>query len=104
MSFTALIVGSDFQKGQRRITNDVKKVESKPELFEQLLPIFSPGYRRLTPGSGYLEAQGEPNIRLLLYFLTLTSFSRRSSLLRYVLLAFHLNIFLTAVPTLVQER
>lgn len=39
-----------------------KRLESRPEIFEALLPGFSPGCRRLTPGPGYLEALTQPNV------------------------------------------
>jgi cation diffusion facilitator CzcD-associated flavoprotein CzcO len=72
MSFPALINGSDFQKeGQRQFTENMKKkLDSKPEIFKQLLPTFPPGCRRLTPGPGYLEALVQPNVRHTLDDLT----------------------------------
>jgi hypothetical protein len=39
-----------------------ERLASKPEIFEALLPSFSPGCRRLTPGPGYLEALTRPNV------------------------------------------
>ncbi|KAL6711303.1 hypothetical protein ACN47E_005834 [Coniothyrium glycines] len=42
-----------------------KRLESKPEIFEALIPSFSPGCRRLTPGPGYLEALTEPNVAFI---------------------------------------
>lgn len=39
-----------------------KRLEKKPEIFDQILPSFPPGCRRLTPGPGYLEALVEPNV------------------------------------------
>ena len=42
-----------------------KRLESKPEIFEALIPSFSPGCRRLTPGPGYLEALTEPNVSFI---------------------------------------
>jgi cation diffusion facilitator CzcD-associated flavoprotein CzcO len=42
-----------------------KRLESKPEIFEALLPSFSPGCRRLTPGPGYLESLTEPNVAFI---------------------------------------
>tara|TARA_R110002003_G_scaffold41_8_gene2871 strand:- start:9806 stop:10729 length:924 start_codon:yes stop_codon:yes gene_type:complete len=42
-----------------------KRLESKPEIFESLLPSFSPGCRRLTPGPGYLESLTEPNVSFI---------------------------------------
>lgn len=34
------------------------------EIFDQLLPNFSPGCRRLTPGNPYMKAIQEPNVKL----------------------------------------
>lgn len=42
-----------------------KRLESKPDIFEALIPSFSPGCRRLTPGPGYLEALTEPNVNFI---------------------------------------
>ena len=39
-----------------------KRLEKKPEILETLLPDFSVGCRRLTPGPGYLEALVEENV------------------------------------------
>jgi len=50
-------------QGQRQFAHNMKeKLASKPEIFEQLLPNFPPGCRRLTPGPGYLEALVQPNV------------------------------------------
>jgi hypothetical protein len=42
-----------------------KRLETKPEIFEALIPSFSPGCRRLTPGPGYLESLTEPNVSFI---------------------------------------
>lgn len=42
-----------------------RRLESKPEIFESLVPSFSPGCRRLTPGPGYLEALTQPNVSFI---------------------------------------
>ncbi|KAF2470673.1 FAD/NAD(P)-binding domain-containing protein [Lindgomyces ingoldianus] len=39
-----------------------KRLGTHPHIFEALLPSFSPGCRRLTPGPGYLEALTQPNV------------------------------------------
>ncbi|KAH8689850.1 hypothetical protein BGW36DRAFT_440544 [Talaromyces proteolyticus] len=39
-----------------------EKLANKPHIFESLLPNFSVGCRRLTPGPGYLEALAEDNV------------------------------------------
>ncbi|KAH8772069.1 cyclohexanone monooxygenase [Hyaloscypha sp. PMI_1271] len=41
------------------------KLAKKPEIFEQLVPEFPPGCRRLTPGPGYLEALVEDNVNFI---------------------------------------
>jgi cation diffusion facilitator CzcD-associated flavoprotein CzcO len=42
-----------------------KRLKAKPEIFEALIPSFSPGCRRLTPGPGYLESLTEPNVSFI---------------------------------------
>ncbi|KAJ4190494.1 hypothetical protein NW767_011320 [Fusarium falciforme] len=42
-----------------------KKLESKPHIFESLLPDFGVTCRRLTPGPGYLEALTEDNVEFI---------------------------------------
>lgn len=42
-----------------------KKLESKPHIFESLLPDFGVACRRLTPGPGYLEALTEDNVEFI---------------------------------------
>jgi hypothetical protein len=42
-----------------------KRLASKPEIFEALIPSFSPGCRRLTPGPGYLESLTQPNVSFI---------------------------------------
>ncbi|KAF3055305.1 putative sterigmatocystin biosynthesis monooxygenase stcW [Trichoderma lentiforme] len=39
-----------------------EKLAKKPYILEALMPSFSVGCRRLTPGPGYLEALGEDNV------------------------------------------
>lgn len=41
------------------------KLARKPEIYEQLVPDFPPGCRRLTPGPGYLEALIEDNVSFI---------------------------------------
>jgi hypothetical protein len=59
--------GTSLQKGAKdRFYEHMKKrLESKPEIFEALIPSFSPGCRRLTPGPGYLESLTEPNVSFI---------------------------------------
>ncbi|KAI4626824.1 hypothetical protein J4E83_003977 [Alternaria metachromatica] len=56
--------GTELQKGAKDMFHQHMKerLKSKPEIFEALLPSFSPGCRRLTPGPGYLEALTQPNV------------------------------------------
>ncbi|KAF2789860.1 FAD/NAD(P)-binding domain-containing protein [Melanomma pulvis-pyrius CBS 109.77] len=58
------IKGTEIQNGAKELftQNMKKRLESKPEIFEKLLPAFSPGCRRLTPGPGYLEALTQDNV------------------------------------------
>lgn len=42
-----------------------EKLKSKPEIFQALIPSFSPGCRRLTPGPGYLEALVQDNVAFI---------------------------------------
>jgi hypothetical protein len=58
------IKGSDVQQGAKELftKNMRERLSKKPEIFEQLLPTFSPGCRRLTPGPGYLEALTQDNV------------------------------------------
>ena len=52
------------QKFVRQDFTDLMKarLSKKPEILESLLPGFSVGCRRLTPGPGYLEALVEDNV------------------------------------------
>jgi cation diffusion facilitator CzcD-associated flavoprotein CzcO len=38
------------------------KLAKKPEILQKILPSFTPGCRRITPGPGYLEALTEDNV------------------------------------------
>lgn len=64
LSYRALLLGSEDQKGGVAFFSEMmkKKLASRPEIYEQLLPNFPPGCRRLTPGPGYLEALVQPNV------------------------------------------
>jgi hypothetical protein len=42
-----------------------ERLAKKPEIFDHLLPDFTVGCRRLTPGPGYLEALVEDNVDLV---------------------------------------
>ena len=61
------IKGTPLQEGGKAIFTEhmAKRLESKPEILKALLPSFSPGCRRLTPGPGYLEALTQPNVNFI---------------------------------------
>lgn len=58
------MLGTPLQQGAKGMFYEHMKqrLESKPEIFEALIPSFSPGCRRLTPGPGYLEALTQENV------------------------------------------
>ncbi|KAF7302712.1 hypothetical protein HMN09_00906100 [Mycena chlorophos] len=43
-------------------TEMLERLASRPQIAEQLIPDFSPGCRRLTPGPGYLESLCQDNV------------------------------------------
>ncbi|KAF7926569.1 hypothetical protein BELL_1310g00030 [Botrytis elliptica] len=59
--------GSKHQETARDNFTELMKerLAKKPEIFKALLPTFSVGCRRLTPGPGYLEALVEDNVDFL---------------------------------------
>jgi len=59
--------GTPIQQGAKDLFEKhmQQRLESKPQIFEALLPSFSPGCRRLTPGPGYLEALTQPNVAFI---------------------------------------
>ncbi|GME49208.1 putative flavin-binding monooxygenase protein [Neofusicoccum parvum] len=61
------IRGTDMNLGAKRAFEDNMRARlaSNPDIFAALLPSFSPGCRRLTPGPGFLEALTEPNVAFL---------------------------------------
>ncbi|KAF2728569.1 FAD/NAD(P)-binding domain-containing protein [Polyplosphaeria fusca] len=61
------IRGSPKNIGAKQMFEDHmrKRLESRPDIFSTLLPSFSPGCRRLTPGPGYLEALTQPNVSFI---------------------------------------
>jgi len=48
-----------------RANMTAKLADKKPELLKTIMPSFSPGCRRLTPGVGFLEALTEPNVEVI---------------------------------------
>jgi cation diffusion facilitator CzcD-associated flavoprotein CzcO len=65
--YEALIEGSEANLEARRRTKELmeKRLEKHPELAQKLIPEWSLGCRRLTPGNGYLEALCADNCDLL---------------------------------------
>lgn len=61
------IKGTPLQLGGKEVFKKYmeQKLESVPHIFNALLPSFSPGCRRLTPGPGYLEALTQPNVSFI---------------------------------------
>lgn len=58
---------SEMQKSAREDFTALmkEKLAKKPEILDSLLPSFSVGCRRLTPGTGYLEALVEDNVNFI---------------------------------------
>lgn len=50
------MAAADFTK------NMAAKLAKRPEILKKILPSFTPGCRRITPGPGYLEALTEDNV------------------------------------------
>jgi cation diffusion facilitator CzcD-associated flavoprotein CzcO len=65
--FPLFVKGTQFQQIAREFTNkDMRaKLEKKPELAEKIIPSFSVGCRRPTPGSGYLNALCADNTQVV---------------------------------------
>ncbi|KAL1648869.1 hypothetical protein SLS58_002049 [Diplodia intermedia] len=61
------IRGTPMNVGAKKAFEDHmrQRLAAKPEIFDALLPSFSPGCRRLTPGPGFLEALTEPNVSFI---------------------------------------
>lgn len=59
--------GTPLQMGAKDMFHEhmKKRLQSKPEIFEALIPSFSPGCRRLTPGPGYLESLTKDNVAFI---------------------------------------
>ncbi|PTB55088.1 hypothetical protein M431DRAFT_116346 [Trichoderma harzianum CBS 226.95] len=65
--FQGWLKGSEINdKAKETFTQLAKtRLASKPELFEKIIPDFSPHCRRLTPGPGYFEALSQPNVEYI---------------------------------------
>lgn len=59
--------GTDLQNAMREDFTGLmkKRLAKKPEILNSLLPTFSVGCRRLTPGPGYLEALVQDNVNFI---------------------------------------
>ncbi|KAK5000691.1 hypothetical protein LTR66_000482 [Elasticomyces elasticus] len=57
---------ADLQKGSVQSTREIMKqrLAKKPHLVQNLVPNFSLGCRRITPGHGYLEALSADNVEV----------------------------------------
>ena len=63
--FDMFISGSDVSKGAKEMMQAEMNRRIGPghdELKKRLIPTWSPGCRRITPGDGYLEALVKPNV------------------------------------------
>ncbi|KAK4942831.1 hypothetical protein LTR66_014662 [Elasticomyces elasticus] len=65
--YEALIEGSAANQEARRRTKELmeQRLQGHPELAAKLIPEWSLGCRRLTPGNGYLETLTKDNVELL---------------------------------------
>jgi hypothetical protein len=56
--------GTEMQRGGQAMfrASMESKLSSRPDLVSKIIPTFSPGCRRLTPGVGFLEALQAPNV------------------------------------------
>lgn len=63
-NFGVLFHGSKEQTHLRQIAQDsmMQRLKDKPEIYDHLLPEFSPYCKRMSPGPGYLEALASPKV------------------------------------------
>ncbi|RFN45341.1 hypothetical protein FIE12Z_10406 [Fusarium flagelliforme] len=63
-NFGVLFHGSKEQTSLRQIAQDsmMQRLKDKPEIYDHLLPEFSPYCKRMSPGPGYLEALASPKV------------------------------------------
>ncbi|KAM0465877.1 hypothetical protein ACHAPV_000823 [Trichoderma viride] len=63
--FKAMVVSRPEQKELDREHNEImrQRLRQNSELIDRLVPRFTVGCRRLTPGDGYLEALQEDNVK-----------------------------------------
>jgi cation diffusion facilitator CzcD-associated flavoprotein CzcO len=69
--YAALIEGSDNNKEAMRRTKEMmeERLKGYPELAEKLIPKWSLGCRRLTPGNGYLESLTQDHVDLVVGYI-----------------------------------
>lgn len=65
--FQGWLKGSEVNDQARETFTQLAKTRlaDKPELFERIIPDFSPHCRRLTPGPGYFEALTQPHVEYI---------------------------------------
>lgn len=65
--FGVLFSGSKQQADMRLKTEEsmMQRLKSKPEIYNHILPEYSPYCKRLSPGPGYLEALGSPKVNTI---------------------------------------
>lgn len=65
--YEALIEGSKANGEAMRRTKDLmhERLKNRPELASKLIPEWSLGCKRLTPGNGYLESLTQDNVELV---------------------------------------
>jgi len=65
-AFKLFVKGSQYNKDSTEFARKqmAAKLDNDPDLCEKLIPQYELGCRRITPGSGYLEAFTQPNVHL----------------------------------------
>jgi len=65
-AFKLFVKGSQYNKDTTEFAKKqmADKLNNDPELCKKLIPKYELGCRRITPGSGYLEAFTQPNVHL----------------------------------------
>ncbi|CAG1970321.1 unnamed protein product [Fusarium graminearum] len=66
-NFGVLFRGSKEQTNLRQLAQDsmMQRLKDKPEIYDHLLPEFSPYCKRMSPGPGYLEALASPKVNTI---------------------------------------
>lgn len=66
-NFGVLFCGSKEQTNLRQLAQDsmMQRLKDKPEIYDHLLPEFSPYCKRMSPGPGYLEALASPKVNTI---------------------------------------